>query len=98
LGLSSDHGAPAPAMTRHDLEAWLDHHLDQPIRVEWHALYGGEVAEKISREGAPRKERGEYLACDAPIDLTDFETADFENDGVVVELVKENVELYIALS
>jgi hypothetical protein len=86
------------AMTRHDLEAWLEHHLDQPVRVEWHGLYGGEVAEKITRSGVLRKESGEYLAGDAHIDLTDFETADFENDGVVVELVKENVELYIALS
>jgi hypothetical protein len=85
-------------MTRHDLEAWLDQHLDQTVVVEWHSLYGGEVAEKISRTGVLRKERGEYLAGDAPIDFTDFETADFENNGVVVELGKENVELYIALS
>ena len=85
-------------MTRHDLEAWLDHHLDQPVLVEWHSLYGGEVAERISRTGLLRKERGEYLAGDALIDLTDFETADFGPDGVVVELVKENVELHIALS
>ena len=44
-----------------------------------------------------RKERGEYLAGDAHIDLTDFDTADFENDGVVVELGKANIELYIAI-
>jgi hypothetical protein len=84
-------------MTRHDLEAWLDHHLDQPVLVEWHGLYGGEVAEKISRRGVLRKENGEYLADDVRIDLTDFETADFANQGVLVELGKENVELYIAL-
>jgi len=86
------------AMTRHDLEAWLDHHLDQSVLVEWHSLYGGEVAEKISRTGVLRKENGGYMAGEALIDLTDFETADFENEGVVVELGKENVELYIALS
>jgi len=84
-------------MTRHDLEAWLDHHLEQPVLVEWHSLYGGEVTDKISRTGVLRKEGGEYLAGDAHIDLADFETADFENDGVVVELSEENVELYIAL-
>ena len=30
-----------PAMTRHDFEAWLDHHLDQPVLVEWRTLSGG---------------------------------------------------------
>ena len=85
-------------MTRHDLEAWLDHHLEQPVLVEWHGLYGGEIREKISRTGVLRKESGAYLAGDAQIDLTDFEAADFENDGVLVELGKENVELYIAPS
>ena len=85
-------------MTRHDFEAWLDHHLDQPILVEWRALYGGEVVEKVSSTGVLRKESGEYLAGDAPIDLTDFEAADFANEGVLVELGKENVELYITLS
>jgi hypothetical protein len=85
-------------MTRHDLEAWLDHHLEQLVLVEWHGLYGGEVAEKVSATGVLRKESGAYLAGDAPIDLTDFEAADFANEGVVVELGRENVELYIALS
>jgi hypothetical protein len=57
-------------MTRHDFEAWLDHHLDQPVLVEWRDLD----------------------------DLGDFEAADFGGDGVVVELAKENAELYIAVS
>ena len=87
-----------PAMTRHDLEAWLDHHLEQPVLVEWHGLYGGEVAEKFSRSGVLRKEGGDYRAGDALIDLKDFEAADFVNEGVLVELGKENIELYIALN
>jgi hypothetical protein len=53
---------------------------------------------KISRTGVLRKESGEYLAGDAAHRPHDFEAADFANEGVVVELVKENVELYIALS
>ena len=85
-------------MTRHDFEAWLDHHLDQPVLVEWRALHGGEVRDKISTTGVLRKEGGEYLAGDASIDLTDFEAADFGNEGVIVELAKENVELYVAVT
>ena len=26
-------------MTRHDFEAWLDHHLDQTVLVEWRAAW-----------------------------------------------------------
>ena len=85
-------------MTRHDLEAWLDHHLDEDVLVEWHSLYGGVVTDKISTSGVLRKESGEYLAGDAPLDLTEFEAADFMNQGVVVELGRQSVELYIALS
>jgi hypothetical protein len=85
-------------MTRHDFEAWLDHHLDQSVLVEWRALYGGEVTDEVSTTGVLRKEGDEYLAGDAPIDLTDFEAADFGSEGVIVELGKENVELYIAVS
>ena len=86
------------AMTRHDFEAWLDHHLDQAVLVEWRSLHGGEVRDMISTIGVLRKEGGEYLAGDAHIDLTDFEAADFGSEGVIVELVKENVELYVAVS
>lgn len=25
-------------MTPHEFEAWLDHHLDQPVLVEWREL------------------------------------------------------------
>jgi hypothetical protein len=85
-------------MTRHDVEAWLDHHIDQTVLVEWRTLDGGVIESKISATGPLHKESGEYLAGDAPIDLTDFEAADFANEGVLVELVNENVELYIALS
>lgn len=85
-------------MTRHDFEAWLDHHLDQPVLVEWRVLDGGVIESKESTTALLHKESGEYLAGDAPIDFTDFEAADFENDGVVVELGAENVELYIALN
>jgi hypothetical protein len=85
-------------MTRHDVEAWLDHHIDQTVLVEWRTLGGGVIESKICATGRLHKENGEYLAGDAPIDLTDFEAADFANDGVLVELVNENVELYIALS
>lgn len=83
-------------MTLHDFEAWLDHHLDRTALVEWRSLYGGETFESISVRGVLRKEAGEYLAGDATIDLTDFEAADFMNEGVLVELGKENVELYVA--
>lgn len=85
-------------MTRHDFEAWLDHHVDEHVLVEWRALSGGMIESKESTTGVLHKESGGYLAGDAPIDLTDFEAADFENDGVVVELGKENVELYVALT
>lgn len=86
-------------MTRHDFEAWLDHHLDQPVLVEWRTLSGGMVTDATSTTGALCKDgRGEYHAGDAHIDLTDFEAADFGGDGVVVELFRENAELYIAVS
>jgi hypothetical protein len=84
-------------MTRHDLETWLDHHIDQPVLVETCVLSGGQITSKTSMAGVLRKESGEYLAGDAPIDLTDFAAADFSPDGVIVELV-EDVELHIALS
>jgi hypothetical protein len=87
------------AMTRHDFEAWLDHHLDQPVLVEWRTLSGGLVSDKTLMTGALRKDGdGEYHAGDAHIDLGDFEAADFGGDGVVVELARENAELYIAVS
>jgi hypothetical protein len=86
-------------MTRHDFEAWLDHHLDQPVLVEWRTLAGGEVADMTATTAALRKDgAGEYHAGDAHIDLGDFEAADFAGDGVIVELAMENAELYIAVS
>ena len=85
-------------MTRHDFEAWLDHHLDQSVVVEWRDLDGGLVTDTTSTSGVLRKEGFEYLAGDAHIDLTDFEAADFGNDGVIVELLREDAELYIAAS
>ena len=83
-------------MTRHDLEAWLDHHTDQPIVVERCLLSGGMIASKTSTAGVLRKESGEYLAGDSPIDFTNFAAADFAAKGVIVEL-GQNVELHIAL-
>jgi hypothetical protein len=86
-------------MTRHDFEAWLDHHLDQPVLVEWRTLDGGMVTDTTSTTGALCKDGdGEYHAGDVHIDLGDFEAADFGGDGVIVELAKENAELYIAVS
>ena len=86
-------------MTRHDFEAWLDHHLDQAVLVEWRELDGGLVTDKTSMTGALRKDgEGEYHAGEAHIDLGDFEVADFGGDGVIVELAQENAELYIAVS
>ena len=87
------------AMTRHDFEAWLDHHLDQPVFVEWRTLYGGEVTDKTMLTGVLRKDGdGEYHAGDVHIDLVDFEAADFGGDGVIVELASENAELYIEVN
>ena len=86
-------------MTLHDFEAWLDHHLDQPVLVEWRTLSSGLVTDTTSTTGALRKDGGgEYHAGDAHIDLGDFEAADFGGDGVIVELAEENAELYIAVS
>jgi hypothetical protein len=85
-------------MTRHDFEAWLDHHLDQSVLVEWRDLDGGLVTDTTSTTGVLRKDGGEYLAGYAHIDLTDFDAADFGNDGVIVELLREDAELYIAVS
>jgi hypothetical protein len=84
-------------VTRHDFEAWLDHHLGESVLVEKRVLQGGEIASKTSATGVLRKDGGEYLAGDAPIDLTDFAAADFAAEGVIVEL-GESVELYVALS
>ena len=86
-------------MTRRDFEAWLDHHLDQPVLVEWRTLSSGLVADMTSTTGPLRKDGGgEYHAGDAHINLTDFEAADFGGDGVIVELLRESAELYIAVS
>jgi hypothetical protein len=86
-------------MTRHDFEAWLDHHLDQSVLVEWRTLSGGVVTDKTSTTGVLRKDGGDqYHAGDAHIDLTDFEAADFGGEGVIVELLRESAELYIAVS
>ena len=86
-------------MTRHDFEAWLDHHLDQPVLVEWRTLSGGVVTDKTSTTGVLCKDGGgEYHAGEAHIDLTDFDAADFGGAGVVVELLRESAELYIAVS
>jgi hypothetical protein len=86
-------------MTRHDVEAWLDHHLDKPVLVEWRTLSGGLVTDATSTTGVLRKDGGgEYHAGEAHIDLTDFDAADFGGEGVVVELLRENAELYIAVS
>jgi hypothetical protein len=94
--LASNASAP---MTRHDFEAWLDHHLDQAVLVEWRELDGGLVTDKISMTGALHKDgEGEYHAGEAHIDLTDFEAADFGGEGVVVELLRESAELYIAVN
>ena len=89
----------ASAMSRHDFEAWLDHHLDQPVLVEWRDLSGGVVTDKTLMTGVLCKDGGgEYHAGDAHIDLTDFDAADFGGDGVIVELLREDAELYIAVS
>ena len=86
-------------MTRHDFEAWLDHHLDQSVLVEWRTLSDGLVTDKTSTTGVLRKDGGDqYHAGDTHIDLTDFEAADFGGEGVVVELLRESAELYIAVS
>ena len=86
-------------MTRHDFEAWLDHHLDQSVLVEWRTLSDGVVTDKTSTTGALRKDGGgEYHAGDAHIDLADFDAADFGGEGVLVELHRESAERYIALS
>src|SRR5262245_33060579 len=86
------------AMTRHDFEAWLDHHLDQSVLVEWRTLSSGLVEDMTSMTGALCKDgEGEYHAGEAHIDLGDFEAADFGGDGVIVELATENAELYIAV-
>jgi len=85
-------------MTRHDFEAWLEHHLEQSVLVEWRDLDGGLVTGTTSTTGVLRKDGGEYLAGDAHIDLTDLEAADFGNDGVIVELLRQDAELYIAVS
>ena len=69
-------------MTRHEFEAWLDHHLDQAVLVELRDLDGGLVTDKISMTGALRKDgEGEYHAGEAHIDLGDFDAADFEATG-----------------
>lgn len=89
----------ASAMTRRDFESWLDHHLDQSVVVEWRDLSGGLVTDKISMTGVLCKDGGgEYHAGEAHIDLTDFDAADFGGDGVIVELLREDAELYIALN
>jgi len=85
-------------MTRRDFEAWLEHHLDQSVFGEWRDLDCGLVTDTTSTTGVLRKNGGEYLAGDAHIDLTDFEAADFGNDGVIVEVLREDAELYIAVS
>jgi hypothetical protein len=84
-------------MTRHDFEAWLDHHLDAPVFVEWRDLEDGLVAATTSTRGVLHKDGSEYHAGDAHLDLTDFEAADFGGDGVIVELLREDAELYIAV-
>ena len=76
----------------------MEHHLEQSVFVEWRDLDGGLVTDTTSTTGVLRKNGGEYLAGDAHIDLTDFEAADFGNDGVIVELLREDAELYIAVS
>ena len=86
------------AMTRHDFEAWLDHHLEQPVLVEWRDLDAGMVTDTTTTTGVLRKDGSEYHAGDAHIDLTDFEAADFGGDGVIVELLREDAELYIAVT
>ena len=76
----------------------MDHHLDEAVLVEWRELDGGLVIDKLLSRGALRKDGdGEYHAGEAHIDLGDFEAADFGGDGVVVELARENAELYIAV-
>ena len=87
------------AMTRHDFEAWLDHHLDQHVLVEWRNLSGGMVTDATSTTGVLRKDDGgDYHAGEARIDLSDFDAADFGGDGVIVELLREDAELYVAVS
>ena len=85
--------------TRHDFEAWLDHHLDQSVLVELRTLSDGVVTDKTSTTGVLRKDGGDkYHAGDTHIDLMDFDVADFRGEGVVVELLRESAELYIAVS
>jgi hypothetical protein len=82
-------------MTRHDVEAWLDHRIGQMIHVETRHLVGGEVSSNVSHTGVLRREaEDEYLAGASPIDFTEFVAANFEVEGVVVEL-DGDVELYI---
>ena len=47
-------GEAVSAMTRHDFEAWLDHHLEQPVLVEWRTLSSGEVTDTSATTGVLR--------------------------------------------
>jgi hypothetical protein len=72
--------------------------LNSPFSLSGATSDGGLVTDTTSTIGVLRKDGDEYLAGDAHIDLTDFEAADFGNDGVIVELLREDAELYIAVS
>lgn len=83
-------------MTRHEVEAWLDHRIGQMIHVETRQLVAGEISSSVSHVGALRRDADdEYHAGESHIDLAEFLAADFEIEGVVVEL-PEDVELYIS--
>jgi len=65
------------------------------VHVEKRVLVGGEISSNVTHVGALRREADdEYVAGESPIDLTEFVAANFEIEGVVVELVGD-VELYI---
>jgi hypothetical protein len=82
-------------MTRHDVEAWLDHRIGQMVHVETRHLMGGEVSSNVLHVGVLERDgENQYLAGASPIDLTEFVAANFEVEGVVVEL-DGDVELYI---
>ena len=51
-----------PAMTRHDFEAWLDHHVDQPVLVSG--------AASLAARSRTRRRRQVYCARTAAASIT----------------------------
>jgi hypothetical protein len=56
------------------------------------------VTATVPRERRANIRRRHRDVGEAHIDLTDFEAADFGHEGVVVELLREDAELDIAVS